>query len=162
MNTAPPVLALPLFLVTPPLILELYISTLSPVTLIVPPLDVLGSDGSPVLVPILLSKVHPSIIPSLPSQYIAPPSSPASLSVNVEPYTLQSSPLIYNAPASSITLPLVNIELFIMALLPDTYIAPPYKALQSSKVHVSTKVLLPIMYIAPPEGESSELVLEPV
>ena len=125
MNIAPPVFALFLFLVTLSVKLELYISTLSPVIQIVPPLEVLGSEGSPVLVPLLFTKLHPSIIPSLPSQYMAPPSSPATSLVNVESYILQSLPLIYIAPASS-------------------------RAVQPSKVQVSIKVLLPMIYIAPP------------
>ena len=104
MNIAPPTLALSLFLVTLPVILELYISILSPVILIVPPLDVLGSEGFPVLRPILFSKTQPSMIPSCPCQYIAPPSSPALLSVKVESHTLVLLPKMYKAPPSSVTL----------------------------------------------------------
>ena len=78
---------------------------------IVPPLDVLGSEGFPVLVPILCTNELSSIIPLFPIQYIAPPSSPATLSVNVDAFIRQSSPEMYNAPPSSIAVLLVAVIL---------------------------------------------------
>ena len=60
--------------------LDLDTVTLSPVRHIVPPLEL----EVPELIPLLLVHVILYIIPSLPSQYIAPPSSSAMLFVNVE------------------------------------------------------------------------------
>ena len=111
MNIAPPVFSLPLFLVELSVKLEFDISTLLPVMESVPPLEVLGFEGSPVLVPILRTKELPSRIPLCPCQYIAPPSSPATLSVKLDASILQLSPEMYNAAPSSIASLLIAVRL---------------------------------------------------
>ena len=76
--------------------LDLVTFVLLPVRQIEPPLD------EPVeLMPLLFIHVILYINPSLPSQLIAPPSSPAMLSMKVELYSLQPSPVTNSAPPSS-------------------------------------------------------------
>ena len=55
-----------------------------------------------------------SITPVLPSQYIAPPSSPAVLFLNIKSFMCTLSALTYTAPPSPETYEFVKVELSIV------------------------------------------------
>jgi hypothetical protein len=134
-----------------------------PVRHIVPPrvLEVLPS-GLSILIPLLLMHVILDMIPLLPVQYIAPPSSPAILLVNMELYNLTSSPLTYSAAPSLLTLLPSKVE-WLMVVVPSAYIAAPVVAellinLDPEMIEVEVIEFVEAMYIAPPLPEAELLM----